>query len=360
MRGSMWIRSPGWDLLTFQSFFWVFPLAFLVYFVVGEKAFFLFAASFFLLFRVAHLYFAAYLCLGHPNYKHISRRRWKKYYLAPLIFLILVICFFMLPEHFIGLSPKQKLQVYIFLEFPYAYAHYALQHYGILSIYRSRQGQKLSRREARVEKLYCHTTTTLLISLLTLKNFYDVGLMGFSYGEFLGVEYVDWNFWAVLIVAAFVAYMTFFELRRERQITPKLLYIWSMAIMTSVVSLGGVLIAWMLLDMHHFISVFGLAPHIQANTHQEKKRASFFYAALGFIGFSICLTVIYYYFGAYGVDQKRYALLLGDYIPVRESGMITTFFFGLFIAVGVLHYWYDRLAFRFSDPEVRNVARELI
>lgn len=184
--------------------------------------------------------------------------------------------------------------------------------------------------------------------------------MNFSYGEFLAVEHINWNLWAAVIVGTFVIYMTHLEFKRQKEITPKLLYIWSMAIMTSVVSLNGVLIAWMMLDMHHFISVFGLAPHMSANTYKEKKKQAFTLGALGFIGFSICLTVIYYYFGAYGVDQKRYALLLGDFVPVREPGMITTFFFGLFIAIGVLHYYYDRLAFRFSDPETREIAKKLI
>lgn len=75
---------------------------------------------------------------------------------------------------------------------------------------------------------------------------------------------------------------------------------------------------------------------------------------------SVILSFVYFYFNAHGLTHKNYGLVLGHFVSPGQSETLNLFFYGFFIATGICHYYYDRLAFRFSDKKIGPIVKNLI
>lgn len=359
-----YVRSKLWDSFWFQSAYWIFPLFFLIFAIGGENGFKTYAAIVFIATRLSHIYFSMYLCLAHPAYQEVKQQSKLRFYIIPAAIVAVFTLFFITPDWLIPADPALRLKIYVFVTFPYVYYHYALQHYGILSMYRGRAGQIASSGQLWFEKAYCHITTSLVISALTLKNFYDVKLGSFSFGTLFMVEKIDWNMVAWLVLIPLTIIFIYRELRLSNPSLPKLFYAVSMSLMSVVLTLDSFFLSWMLLDMQHTLAIFGLGGHILANYETEVKKVDpqkaliKQYSILVLVS-AVC-AVIHYYFNANGVQNKEYGALFGNILPQAQPGQLQLFFYGFFIALGIVHYYYDRLAFRFSDPKIGPVARRLL
>lgn len=360
-KGSLkWIHSLAWDLAWFQSALWIFPIFFGLYFLVGEFEFKFYSAIVFILFRLMHTYFSAYLCLGHPDYAQVSKDLKFRFYLIPIIITGGITLFFILPQSVFSLSIGERFNLYALLVFPLTYWHYALQHYGVISIYRSKAQQSLTPFHYNLEKWFCHLSTTFLVTILTLKNFYDVSFGGFSLGSFLKIPVVDWNLITFCLIVPLVVLLTYHEFKNRVPSIPKLLYIWSIAFMAILVTSQNLYVSWMLLDMQHFLVVFGLGGHMLSRGQAGRPGKSLLSISTVLISVSIILSLVYFYFNAHGLTPKNYSLVLGQFMKPGENETLNLFFYGFFIATGICHYYFDRLAFRFSDKKIGPIVKKLI
>ncbi|MCR9204143.1 MAG: hypothetical protein NXH75_06175 [Halobacteriovoraceae bacterium] len=318
-------------------------------------------AVIFISIRIVHTYFSIYLCLGHPFYRPIAKKQKIRFYGIPLLIVLPLLLFFIAPESVIPWETKKRLGLYSLLVFPLTYWHYASQHYGVLSIYRNRAKQFLNSRDIFIEKFFCHSVTAFFISFLTLNLFYDVGFLTFSLKSSLFVDSIPWKSVTHFYVWPFTFYMIYKELNYQSPSYHKLLYFFSMGLMTLIVTVDSFYISWMLIDLQHFLVVFGLGGHMLSKTVEQKKvqKVSLWKPFIFLILISIALSVFYFYVGAHGTTQKNYQLIL-SWLPQRQKDFFQLFFYGFFIANGIVHYYYDRLAFRFSDPEIGKVAKSLI
>lgn len=343
------------DLFFIHSAFWIFPLFFLI--AKLDMYYLRFSAAFvFIIIRLVHTYLSMYLCIGHPLYRPIANKQKWRFYGIPGLIIAGITLFFILPDSLLSWSTRTRFEFYSFVVFPLTYWHYAAQHYGVLSIYRARSGQKLSSKDVWWEKFYCHFSIGFLITMLTLKNFYDVTFFGASFKSLLFIDYVNWNFITAMVLLPLTGFMIFKELKYEKPSFLKILYMVSMAMMVSVITVDNLFISWMLIDMQHFMVVIALGGHMLSRTDARPN----FYLKLGvLLIISLLMSVVYYYFDAHGVANKHYGTVLG-FLPQHGKDSLQLFFYGLFIAIGIAHYYYDRLAFRFSDKEIGAVAKKLI
>ena len=360
------------EMIFIQSAYWIFPLFFFVAFVDMwlMKAI---LATLFIIIRIVHTYLSMYLCLGNPSYRSIARKQILRFYIVPGLLVGLMTLFFVLPFDILPWDLEKRFKFYSFVVFPLTYWHYASQHYGVLSIYRARAKQSLSHNEIWWEKFFCHFTTGFLITMLTLKNFYDVQFANISFKEWLFIDSVPWSQLTVLIVIPLTILMVKRELQYDRPSLFKILYFISISLMTSVIVIDNLYISWMLIDLQHFLVVMGLGGHMLAKTEgnglaqvtvktneDESERQSRFWKYMIILIFiSITMSLVYYYFDAHGIENKSYGIILG-WMPQHPKDLLQVFFYGLFIAIGICHYYYDRLAFRFSDKDIGRVAKELI
>lgn len=343
------------DLFFIHSAFWIFPLFFII--AKYDIGYLRFGAAFiFIIIRIVHTYLSMYLCIGHPLYRPIAKKQKWRFFGVPALITGGITLFFILPDAMIPWDTRMRFEFYSFVVFPLTYWHYAAQHYGVMSIYRSRAGQRFAPKDVWMEKFFCHFSTGFLITMLTLKNFYDVEFLGASFKNFLFIDSVNWNEVTGLILIPLTVFMIIKELRYEKPSTLKILYMISMAMMVSVITVDSLLISWVLIDMQHFMVVMALGGHMLSKTEAKPN----FYKKLFFLVLiSFAMSLVYYYFDAHGVRNKHYQTVL-NWMPRHGSDGLQLFFYGFFIAVGIVHYYYDRLAFRFSDKEIGAVAKKLI
>jgi hypothetical protein len=363
--GQPWFRSVGWDWMWFLSGYWIFPLFFCIYLFFGNEHYLTIAAAIFIMTRLSHIYISMYLCIGHPAYKPIARESKWRFFGIPFLITLFFTLFFLLPFDFLPRDTESRLKIYAFFTFPYVYYHYALQHYGVLSMYRSRAKQRLSPFHMKFERVFCHLVVSLTISALTLNNFYEVSLGGYSFSKLFNTEALNWNAIAWSIIVPITIWYIVLELKNDKPSIPKMLYATSMSLMSLVLTLDSFLISWLLVDMQHTLCIFGLGGHILANYDvktnkiEAKKAIWKHYGILVLV--SVAFSLIHFYFAANGTDNKHYKFVYDGLIPQTDKeSVLRVFFYGFFIGLGIAHYYYDRLAFRFSDKRIGEVLRKYI
>ena len=356
---SNWINCLFWDLTWFQSAIWIFPLFIGIFYFLGEFEFQFLITLFFIFFRLVHTYFSAYICLAHPEYRLVSRELNFRFYFIPFLIAGSLILFFILPSDLLPLTTQERFNLYSLIFFPLTYWHYALQHYGVISMYRSKAGQVLSSFHFNLEKCFCHLSTTFLITILMLKNYHDVSFGSFSIREFFLIPALDWNLIAFCLILPMVICLTYQEIKTSIPSFPKLLYIWSVGMMALIVTSQDLLISWMLLDLQHFLVVFGLGGHILSRKTVGSKRNGLIVNSAILVSVSVLLSLIYFYFNAHTAD-KKYGVVLKHFLDHGRNETLNLYFYGFFIATGISHYYFDRLAFRFSDKRIGSIAKKII
>ncbi|MCR9206569.1 MAG: hypothetical protein NXH75_18440, partial [Halobacteriovoraceae bacterium] len=320
----------------------------------------------FILIRLFHGYVTHYLCLAHPGFREVAKKQKWNFYGIPALITLFFIIYFFIPNSLFPYTNYERMEFYYFFAFPYIYVHYAGQHVGILSMYRSRAGQNLTPIHKKFEKVFCHLVVGLTLTTLNVTNYYDHFFAGIRWGDILLANYLNWRILAWALVVPLTAVFIYLELKTPQKSYPKIIYGVSLSIMSLVLSFQDFVFAWVLIHMQHFFCHFGLCGHMLVNYEQReknlylsKKRKMARY--LGMILISIVIAIIHYRYQVVGSVSGRYDLIFKEYIPlVAPESFLRTLILGVFVGLGICHYWYDRLAFRFSDPEIKQVLKKYL
>ncbi len=360
-----WFRSNTWDSFWLQCVYWILPLATMIYFSIGGDTLLFIVASIFVLVRLAHGYFSTYMCVAHPAYREVAKKNIWRFYGIPALITLFFVIYFLLPQTIFPHDTYSRLEIYYFFAFPYIYVHYAGQHIGILSVYRARAKQELSPFHKKFDKIYCHVVTSFTLTALNLNNFYDHKLGDFTYGQLFLTRFINWNAIAWVIVVSMTVLYIYLELKTSRRSYQKIFYAISISLLSLVLTLDDFLFAWILVHMQHYFSHFGLCGHIlnKIDSSNNKKQNSSpllkHYGILVFI--SVFLAVIHYHYQIVGSVSGRYDRIFKDIIPLADANStIRLLILGLFVGLGICHYYYDRLAFKISDPEIGAVLKKYL
>jgi hypothetical protein len=283
----------------------------------------------------------------------------------PSLIVAFFLLFFSLPYKLFPADTDTRLKIYGIIVFPYLYYHYALQHYGILVMYRSRANQKLSSFHRKFEKLFCHLTVSLTVTALILRNFYELKVGSWSLSGLFRTPSVDWNILAWIIIIPTSSVYFFLELRNQNRSIPKMLYAFSMPLMSLVLTLKDFYLSWMLIDIQHTLAIFGLGGHFMTNYAVIERKVNPKKTMLRYYGYllltSTVLSIIYYFFSAQGSGDNRLGAILKGVIPqIEEENPLRIFFFALFVGQGIAHYYFDKLAFSFSDKGIGPMLKKYI
>jgi hypothetical protein len=181
------------------------------------------------------------------------------------------------------------------------------------------------------------------------------------------VEHINWAYvtWAILFSMA--AIFTYLELSVEKKSWPKIFYGLSLAIMSLILSFPGTVFAFLLIHLQHYFSHFGLCGHMLSNYDQrfnkktQKRAASSYLKYLSLIGVSVVLAIVHYHYRVVGSISGRYDVIFENFIPLSNPESFSRILvLGTFVGLGICHYYYDRLAFRFSDPEIKKVLQKYL
>jgi hypothetical protein len=252
--------------------------------------------------------------------------------------------------------------------------HFAAQHFGALSLYRSRIGRAACVRTRTMDRLFALGVGGVLVFLADIlagaaayQNLWESSV----FPDWVVAAQDEIRAGAMIVLAAATVAMLFVELRAGRWSLPRLLYVLGLAAMVALAlrprSLFLFLVLW---TSQHWILATGLASQTPAAEPAPRRGAirQLLHAvnarpwAVLFL-FAIVSVVLLPFFeveanrqdGTYYGDRIFGAFATG----LRTSSWVPALL-ALGFSTGFIHYVLDRSVYRMSDPEVRVAARGLL
>jgi hypothetical protein len=327
------------------------------------------------LFWIGHRLSSAYLAYFTEAYRPLLRSQPVRFVVLP--FLVTAGCFAVClpPDTALPWSREERFVALAILDYVFVTYHFAAQHFGALSLYRTRVGRTACTYTRNMDRLFALGVGGVLVFLA------DILAGAVAYQD----QWVDrWVFaaWLVLmedgiragatiILFAATGAMVFVELRSPRWSLPRLLYVLGISAMVAVAlrprSVFLFLVLW---TSQHWILATGIASETAIGEpapvlgigrrlfHALNTRP---WAIL--ILLVVASVILLPLFEVEAIEQE------GKYYGDRIFGAIATglrtsswvpALLALGFATGFVHYLLDRSVYRMSSPQIRTAARGLL
>ena len=129
---SFWLRSPAWDGFWMLSGIWL-PILLLALSRADQALQILLIVSVFALW-LPHRFATAYNAFCTPAYRTLVLSHKKRFIALPLLIIAGTFLFVFAPRQVLALSAMTRIQILATIFFLYNSYHFAVQHYGVLSI----------------------------------------------------------------------------------------------------------------------------------------------------------------------------------------------------------------------------------
>lgn len=369
-RPSPWLYSPAWDAIWMQSALWLTPLA--LWLAAGHGAsragpldaiYFAITA----LFWIGHRFASAWLAYGTTAYRPVLRAQPMRFIVLPL--LVTALCFAILLPSDASL-PLTRMQRFIGLavvDYAASTWHFGAQHFGALSLYRTRTGNHAARRRDRLFALGVGGALVFAADALAGTAAYqNMWLPTWSADLVVASRAV-----ALVILAIATAAMLWAELCAAGRSLPRLLYIVGLSAMVGVALLPRSLFAFLVIwTSQHWILASGLmsrtpvgdaspAGTITRALHGVNRRG---WALVALVMLVSVLLLPVFEVEANWPDGTLYYgdRLFGHFAAALRNSAFVPALLGLGFASGFVHYLLDRAVYRLSDAKVRMAARGLL
>jgi hypothetical protein len=325
-------------------------------------------------FWLGHRVCSIYLAYGTEAYRPLLHAQRARFIVLPL--LVTAGCFAILlpPDAALPWGREERIVALAILDYVFVTHHFAAQHFGALSLYRTRVGRAGCGRTRSMDRLFALGVGGVLVVLA------DV-LAGV-------VAYQDWwiDRWllparlasvedeirlgATLLLLVATAAVLLAELRAPRPSLPRVLYVLGVAVLVAIAlrprSPFLFLVIW---TAQHWILAIGLgartasaepapARGVRRVLHSVNARPWAVVTLL--VASSIVLLPLFEVEANWQGDVFYGDRLYGSFAAsLRESSWVPALL-ALGFASGFVHYVLDRGVYRFSDPQVRLAARGLL
>ena len=357
-----WIVSPGWDLCWFLSGLWL-PL--LVFLPVDWSEPLLWAVT--LCLWIAHRLSSAYLAWCVPEYAAVVKQRLRYFVGLPLLLFVGLALWLLPSEALLPIPRVWRLALVAVIDYFWAIYHFARQHYGVLSIYRSRQRQVSSSKAIVPLLRWDHYVCFAVSGGVSL-------VMDLHYGAFdplrVWTGWLSGGLWTGqasllkggLSVGVILLWgLTLWRYRQHQHSVPRMLYASSLCVLTLVSLYVPPVLYFVLLQIQHWLVSLGLTQSMTRRSQQVIETPWYRFwsminaRAWGALGVLVLLSL--------GLTRflEADAQLLDQLPAMQLQGGL-----GLYIAAtlafwsAAVHYLYDRGVFRFSDATVRKAAGPLL
>ena len=375
---SPWLRGPAWDGFWMLSALWLAPVVLwlahgytdpesgpldLLYF--GLTA----------LFWIGHRLCSTYLAYCTEAYRPLLRSQPVRFVVVPLLVTIACFAFFLPADSVLPWTREERLVGLAIVDYGWVTYHFASQHFGALSLYRSLAGRGACLQTRRLDRFFALTVGGVLVfvaDILAGAVAYQEQWIGrWFFPEWMVSAQEGIRIGATLILLIVTAVMLFAEVRAVRFSLPRILYIVGIAVMVGLAlrprSLFLFLIVW---TSQHWILATGLASQtpvgepaptkgvIRGALHRLNIRP--WAILLLLIAVSVVLLPLFEveanhrdgtYYGDRIFGTIATALRTSSWVP----GLVALGF-----ATGFIHYLLDRNVYRMSDPQVRAAACNLL
>jgi hypothetical protein len=327
------------------------------------------------LFWIGHRFCSTWLAYCTEAYRPLLRAQPVRFVVLPL--LITVGCFgIFLPSD--AASPwtrEQRLVGLAILDYALVTYHFAAQHFGALSLYRTRVGRGACVHTRRMDRLFALGVGGGLIFLADILAgavaYQDLWVDRWLVPAWLVSAQDGIRGGAMLVLLAATAAMLFVEARARRRSLPRVLYVLGIAAMVAIAlrprSLFPFLVIW---TSQHWILATGLASQMPrgepAPVRGAVRRVLHVLSTRPWAVLLLLMVASVLLLPLFEVEANRQG---GTYYGDRIFGAVATglrtsswvpALVALGFSTGFLHYLLDRSVYRLSDPQVRSAARGLL
>ena len=363
---AVWIRSPQWDSFWILSGFWI-PTLFLVLPLASSQTLILWLTlSTWIGHRLSSLYLA--WCVG--EYRAVLQAKPRYFVTWPLLLGVLLMAFVLAPESVIPIPRLGRFLLLGLGDYGFSLYHFAVQHYGVLAVYRSRlpHGQH-DPQLLKFDWWVCIGVSGCLGLIMDGVNGELSHLLGvpapplWVQGIFpslqLGLSLIILGVWG-LLMRRYV---------RQQQGSARMLYMSSLCYMGLVSLYVSPLLYFALTQIQHWLVSLGLTTHMAHNSQSVPHpwyrpwaliNRQAWGPLLVLVLLSLSLTPILEadYYIAYHFDAE--SLTVPHFLTQFKDSLWIYLFGGLAFFTSFVHYIYDRGVFRFSDPITRSAALSLL
>src|SRR4051794_10310100 len=374
---SPWLRSPAWDAFWMLSALWLVPIAFWLsngYSDPTESPLDLLYFGLTALFWIGHRLSSTYLAYCTEAYRPLLREQPIRFVILPIVVTTGCFALFLPTDSALPWTREERLIGLAIIDYACVTYHFAAQHFGALSLYRSRADRASSIQTRRLDRLFALTAGGVFVFVA------DILAGAVAYQD----QWVDRWFPAWIVSAengirggamvalfAITAIMLVAELRTARWSLPRILYIVGLAVMVGLAlrprSLFLFLVIW---TSQHWILATGLASQTpSAESAPTAGAVRRFLHRLNVRPWAVVLFLMLLslvFLPVFEVEANRETgTYYGDRIfgslavQLRTSTWLPALL-ALGFATGFIHYLLDRSVYRMSDPQVRAAAAGLI
>jgi hypothetical protein len=372
-----WIRSPGWDLVWILNPLWLGPLV--LWLARGhdkvrdspvDALFFALTVALWFGHRVS----SAWLAYLTPGYRPLLATQRLRFVVVPIAVLVACFAVLLVPESVLPLPFDDRVLGLAILNYLMVTHHFAAQHFGLLSLYRSRAGRAAAPLARRLDRWFALVAGGGVVVVadavsgsIAFQDRWIDPLLGAAGAELLAGAVHDGGIALVAILAALVAGI---ELRSGRPSWPRIAYVASVAGMVVLALVARdpflFIVIW---SVQHWSAAMGLASLAASGGEQgDATRGQRMLAAINRRRWAVLLVLALLSalllplmeVEAVSDDYVYADRLVGDAAWWLRSSPFVPALLALGFATGFVHYLLDRAAFRFSSPEVRQAARGLL
>src|SRR2546427_750242 len=375
---SAWVRGPLWDGFWMLSALWLAPIVLwlahgysnpetspldLLYF--GLTA----------LFWIGHRLSSTYLAYCTEAYRPLLREQPIRFVALPILVTSGCFALFLPADSALPWTREERLIGLAIVDYACVTYHFAAQHFGALSLYRSRADRSSCIQTRRLDRFFALIVGGVLVFVA------DILAGAVAYQD----QWIDrWSFAAwivsaqngirgggILALLIATAIMLFAETRAPRWSLPRVLYIVGIAVMVGLAlrprSLFLFLVIW---TSQHWILATGLGSQtpraepaptsgvVRGVLHGLNIRpwaVVLFLTALSVLLLPLFEVQANRETGTYYGDR-----IFGAFATQLRTSSWVPALVALGFATGFIHYLLDRSVYRMSDPQVRAAASGLL
>jgi len=375
---SPWVRGPAWDGFWMLSAIWLVPIALWLAHGYSDPQsspldLLYFALTAF--FWIGHRLSSTYLAYCTEAYRPLLRSQPVRFVVIPALITIVCLAFFLPSDSALPWTREERVIAAAIVDYAWVTYHFAAQHFGALSIYRSRAGRSACVQTRRLDRFFALSVGGVLVFIADILAgavaYQDQWIARWSFAQWIVSAQDSIRFAATAALLTATAITLYAELRSSPWSLPRILYIIGMAVMVGIAlrprSLFLFLVIW---TSQHWILATGLASQAPSKelTHNGAliRRAFHNVNVRPWAILILLMTLSVVLLPLFEVEANRQD---GTYYGDRIFGAIATqlrtsswvpLLLALGLATGFIHYLLDRSVYRFSNRQVRAAASNLL
>src|SRR5258705_5671466 len=154
---SLLVRGPGWDGFWMLSALWLAPIVLLLvhgYSDPESSPLDLLYFGLTALFWIGHRLSSSYLAYCTEAYRPLLRSQPVRFVVLPLLVIVCCFAVFLPSDSALPWSRAERLVVMAIIDYVFVTYHFATQHFGALSLYRTRVGRSACTTTRRMDRLF--------------------------------------------------------------------------------------------------------------------------------------------------------------------------------------------------------------